>query len=110
MVTCSAAPGTTHQGFPIVDEKGALVGVLTRRDLLDPAAEDEASLSQRVVKSPVAIGPDASLREAADVMVRERVGRLPVVAAGQLVGIVTRSDLLDVHQRRIRWETRAVSA
>jgi len=50
------------------------------------------------------IHPDASLREAADVMVRERVGRLPVVDAGRLLGIVTRSDLLEAHQRRLAGE------
>jgi CBS domain-containing protein len=43
-----------------------------------------------------------SLREAADHMVRERVGRLPVVARDQrIVGIITRSDLLEAHALRL---------
>jgi predicted transcriptional regulator len=45
-----------------------------------------------------------TLREAADHMVREKVGRLPVVsrsAPRQLVGIISRSDLLDAHRGRI---------
>jgi signal-transduction protein with cAMP-binding, CBS, and nucleotidyltransferase domain len=41
-------------------------------------------------------------------MVRERVGRLPVIATGRLVGIVSRSDLLDAHAARLRGETDAV--
>ncbi|RMD82945.1 MAG: CBS domain-containing protein, partial [Candidatus Dadabacteria bacterium] len=39
--------------------------------------------------------PEASVRDAAEVMRRERVGSLPVVDHGRLVGILTRSDLLD---------------
>jgi chloride channel protein, CIC family len=101
----SSAPGSGHQGFPVVSEAGTLVGVLTRRDMLGGAAPDETVLGMIVARPPVSIHPEASLREAADRMVGERVGRLPVVSGGRLVGIVTRSDLLDVHQRRISQET-----
>jgi CIC family chloride channel protein len=47
---------------------------------------------------------DCSLREAADRMARARIGRLPVVARsapGTVIGIITRSDLVDVHSRRL---------
>ena len=47
---------------------------------------------------------DYSLREAADRMVREHVGRLPVVERGapdHVTGIITRSDLLAAHGRRL---------
>jgi signal-transduction protein with cAMP-binding, CBS, and nucleotidyltransferase domain len=43
-------------------------------------------------------------------MVHARVGRLPVVSGGRLVGIVTRSDVLGVHQRRITQETHLARA
>jgi CIC family chloride channel protein len=52
-----------------------------------------------------------SLREAADLMVQARVGRLPVVAedgSGKVVGILSRSDLLAAHERRLD-ETRRVA-
>ncbi len=54
--------------------------------------------------------PDSSLRMAADLMVVAGVGRLPVVDRAdqrRLVGIVTRSDLLAVHARRLEESTRA---
>jgi chloride channel protein, CIC family len=103
----SSAPESGHQGFPIVTEDGALAGVLTRRDILSSRARDHSRLGE-IIKRPAAfIEPEASLREAADTMVRERVGRLPVVANGRIIGIVTRSDLLDVHQRRLTQETHA---
>ena len=99
----SHAAGAGHQGFPVVDG-GRVIGVLTRRDLQDPEAPGEARLAERLRRPLVAIRPDLSLREAADVMVREKIGRLPVVAEGALVGIVTRSDLLHAHQRRLEQE------
>ena len=46
-----------------------------------------------------------TLRDAADTMARSNIGRLPVVARAapsRIVGIVTRSDLVNVHARRLR--------
>ncbi len=103
----SSAPGTDHQGFPVVDDLGALIGVLTRRDILSPAASEAVPLLSIIARAPAGIAPDASLREAADAMVLHRVGRLPVISEGRVVGIVTRSDLLDVHQHRLTRETKA---
>jgi H+/Cl- antiporter ClcA/CBS domain-containing protein len=104
----STRPGSGHQGFPLVGDAGELVGLLTRRDLLAPAADPDAPLGRLVTRRPLTVSPDATLRDAADIMVRERVGRLPVVAAGRLVGIVSRSDLLDAHGTRLAGETDAV--
>jgi H+/Cl- antiporter ClcA len=99
------APGTSHQGFPIVDGAGALVGLLTRRDLIDPQASESATLAQLVRRAAVTIGADETLRVAADRMLLERIGRLPVLAAGRLVGILTRSDLIEAHHLRLRGAT-----
>lgn len=96
--------GTTHQGFPVVDGAGQLVGVVTRRDLLDDGVPGSARVRD-LVRRPVAVAfEDNSLREAADHMVHEGVGRLPVVsrAAPRVpIGILTRSDLLAAHKRRL---------
>src|SRR6185436_188395 len=98
-------PGTGHQGFPLVNAEQELVGVLTRRDIVGSAAPDPVATRTLVLRSPISVRPEASLREAADLMVTEKVGRLPVVVEGKVVGIVTRSDLLNVHQRRLIGET-----
>ena len=95
----------THQGFPVVDEKQRLLGVVTRRDFLGKPATTR--VGDLITRPPSVIFPDMSLREAADHMVRENVGRLPVVSRAhpqQLVGIITRSDLLAAHERRLREE------
>jgi H+/Cl- antiporter ClcA/CBS domain-containing protein len=103
------AAGSAHQGFPVVDGAGQLVGVLTRRDLLDDARDPEATLRSLLRRPPVVVYDDSSLREAADQMVRESVGRLPVVtraAPRTIVGIITRSDLLAAHAPRLQAEVR----
>ena len=100
----SRVDGATHQGFPVIDANGLLVGVVTRRDILDDQAPVERRVGDLIKRAPAVIFDDSSLREAADHMVREGVGRLPVVArrAPRLViGIITRSDLLSAHQRRL---------
>jgi CBS domain-containing protein len=98
----SGLPGSTHQGFPIVDEAGRPIGLLMARHLQDPALEAGQVLGALITR-PVAVALEGnSLREAADHMVREGVGRLPVVTREQrIVGILTRSDLLDAHALRL---------
>jgi CBS domain-containing protein len=97
-------PEASHQGFPVVDEHGDLLGVLTRRDLLDAPRPDGARVRDLLHRPLAVVFEDSSLREAADHMVREGVGRLPVVSRDQPrkpVGILTRSDLLAAHRRRL---------
>jgi CBS domain-containing protein len=101
----SHAEGTTHQGFPVVDGEDRLLGVVTRRDLLDPAATATALVRDMIRRRPAVIYEDSTLRETADHMVIEQVGRLPVVSRESpltVVGIVSRSDLLAAHAPRLR--------
>jgi H+/Cl- antiporter ClcA/CBS domain-containing protein len=97
----SGAAGTSHQGFPVVDAAGLLVGVVLRRELLDPAADVAAPVATLVRGAPVVTYEDSSLREAVEHLVRAGVGRLPVVrrdAPRRVVGVLTRSDILGAHQ------------
>jgi CIC family chloride channel protein len=99
---------SSHQGFPVVDEEGRLVGVVTRRDLLDPRHDDECRIAEIVRRPPAVVFEDSTLRDAADHMVVERVGRLPVVSRAdwsRVVGIISRSDLLAAHAPRISAST-----
>jgi CBS domain-containing protein len=100
----SGAAGTRHQGFPVVDGAGRLVGVVTRRELLEGEAGEGRRVRELIRKPPAVVFEDSTLREAADHMVREDVGRLPVVRREEpwkVVGILTRSDLLSAHRRRL---------
>jgi CIC family chloride channel protein len=100
----SHAPGSSHQGYPVLDEAGLLVGVLTRRDLIGSTEDDSAPLLALVRRVPVVVFSDNTLRDAADHMVRAGVGRLPVVeraAPRVVIGMISRSDLLGAHAGRL---------
>jgi chloride channel protein, CIC family len=100
----SEEAGTEHQGFPVVDDAERLVGVLTRRDLMASGIDGDATLESRITRAPVVVRPSQTLREAADLMVVHRVGRVVVVDPAdpaRVVGIVTRSDLLSAHESRL---------
>ncbi len=112
-------------GVPVVDDYGAVVGVVSEADfvikergadaihrrplarLLGESAEAEAEFAKVVAEragsamsSPaITIGADAPLREAAALMVDRSVNRLPVLDRGRLVGIVSRADLVRAYLR-----------
>ncbi|MFJ8632403.1 CBS domain-containing protein [Streptomyces sp. NPDC093568] len=102
--------------LPVLAGEGRVVGVVSEADLLPKeelrdGIETEAGLGERLKASAVTAGElmstpavtvhaDASLAEAARIMARRHVKRLPVVdGVGMLQGIVSRSDLLKVFLR-----------
>jgi CBS domain-containing protein len=98
----SGAADARYHAFPVVSANGSLVGVVTRHEVL--AGDDRAEIERLIARPLVVAFDNSSLREAADLMVREGVGRLPVVSHEQprrLVGMLTRSDLLSAHARRL---------
>ncbi|MGW8765876.1 CBS domain-containing protein [Streptomyces sp. NPDC055815] len=102
--------------LPVLEGEGRVIGVVSEADLLpkeefrgvDPrpdefpeAAKAGAVHAVELMSSPaVTVHPDASLAEAARIMARRKVKRLPVVnEIGMLEGVVSRSDLLKVFLR-----------
>ncbi len=106
--------------FPVLDDAGRVVGVVSEGDLLVKEAvqaygtslfaalrhlreEDKArgiTAGDLMTGPAVTIGPDAPVEEAARLMYDRRVKRLPVVnSAGRLLGIISRVDVLAVFSR-----------
>jgi acetoin utilization protein AcuB len=82
--------------LPVVENK-FLIGLITESDLrqvLIPPLMKEMRLDQIMIKNPVTIGPEESLEEAARLIYRYKIGGLPVVDKGKLVGILTTPDIL----------------
>lgn len=92
-----------HSGLCVVDAKGELVGIISRRDL-DIALHhgfSHAPVKGYMTVNMRTITPDTTLPEIESLMVTYDIGRLPVLEHGELVGIVTRTDVLrELHQER----------
>lgn len=74
-----------------------LVGLITEGDLRSlqvPPLWEEMTVEQVMIKNPVTIGPEESLEEAARLIYRYKIGGLPVVDEGKLIGILTTPDIL----------------
>jgi H+/Cl- antiporter ClcA len=112
-----------HQAYPVVDDGGNLLGVVTRADLMEDwvagslGGSNGADLSPTapiivydlVHREPITAFPWESCRVAAERMAQSGVGRLPIVSPdnpSQVVGIVTRSDLLKARSKYVDEEMR----
>lgn len=108
-------------GAPVVDDTGRVLGVVSEADLIDlhareakiprvalfgfiPLPDDvvrEAAHRSKLLtagdlmsKKVLSVKEDTSLHEIADLMVRNKINRVPVLRDGRLVGLVCRSDLV----------------
>lgn len=94
-----------HEGFPVVEEEsGQVVGILSRREI-DKARRHKlhgAAIAQFMKKGRLAVLPDDSIDAVQDLMVHQQVGQVPVVHPqhGRVIGIVTRTDLINLWQLR----------
>src|SRR6185437_12956408 len=104
------APGSSHQGFPVLNGGEHLLGVLTRRALLDQSHAGDIKLEALISRAPVVVYDDNTLRDAADHMVHHDIGRLPVLdrETRRVIAMITRSDLLGAHRKRLRDEHQRV--
>ncbi|MGI6656477.1 MAG: CBS domain-containing protein [Desulfobulbus sp.] len=81
----------------VVEEEGALAGIVVLWDLkkLRLRQQWRSPVKAFMNREVTTIGPDALAREAADLMVREDIGHLPVVHDRKVIGIVTRTDIVN---------------
>lgn len=96
---------------PVENSSGKLIGLVTARLVLrfllqnyyltDPKHQKKFTVKELMIENPVVIDPDASLKYAIEIMQENRIGCLPVVRKGELLGIITEQDYLKVAGRLI---------
>jgi CBS domain-containing protein len=93
-------------GFiPVVENGGTMVGVITDRDIVirciaeghDPRSETAEHLMSREV---MIIAPDDDIEQAAKMMEREEIRRLPVAENGHLVGVLSHGNLVQATKNK----------
>lgn len=96
--------------FPVLDKHGALVGIVSEKDLLYASPSPATTLSvyeipyllskikmhDLMTKEIVTVTEDTPLEEAARIMADNKIGGLPVMRDGKLVGIITETDMFKV--------------
>ena len=94
--------------MPVLDAQGVLVGIVTDRDLkralptpLSPPTPDEheyildeTHVSKVMTREPYTVGPNTPIVAAIEQLLDQKIGGLPVVEGGALVGMFTQSDAL----------------
>jgi len=102
--------GKRHQGYPVIDAEGRILGVMTRANLIEFSGPDEMRgliAADLISRPPIVVFDDETCRSAAERLAGAGVGRLPVVTRAdpdRIVGLVTRSDLLKARSRAIELE------
>jgi tRNA nucleotidyltransferase (CCA-adding enzyme) len=84
------------EGFPVVDEADQILGILSRREI-DRAKRlrlGNMPVSHYMTKGEIYVAPDDSVERLQQVMTQSGVGQVPVVHEEQIVGVVTRTDLI----------------
>jgi acetoin utilization protein AcuB len=96
--------------LPVVNKRGQLVGIVSEMDLMEAAPSDATTLSiwemnyllskikvnEIMTKEVHTVSTDTPLEEAARIMADTKIGGLPVVRDGEVVGIITETDLFKI--------------
>jgi CBS domain-containing protein len=86
-------------GAPVVGDEGHVVGIVSETDVFSKRGKTARDImSQHVISVTEETGVD----EAARLMIGERIRRVPVIRGGKMVGLLSRSDVLDFFAKT-RW-------
>ena len=92
-----------HPGYPVVNKENKIAGVISYKDLFHVKREDwnRIRVKERMSTRLVCVSPGDSVIEAVEKMTEEGIGRLLVMEDDKLVGIVSRSAIMDGAIKRL---------
>ena len=97
---------TSHRGFPVVEEKGGLVGIVTRQDVNRALGRGDAEeeVGKIMTRDVTICFPNESLKTALHKMAVRNIGRMPVVERDHqehIIGLITRKSLINAYNRAL---------
>jgi len=106
--------------LPVLNAKKELVGIVSEKDLLYASPSPASSLDihelhyliskitvrEVMTRDAITVSENTPLEEAARIMVENKIGGLPVMRDGELVGIITESDLFKIFIEMLEAESR----
>lgn len=78
-------------GAPVLDDKGELVGIVSEADVVGKRGN---SVEDVMRQSVITVDGDTSVEEVCSLMARNNINRVPVLEGHQIVGIITRTDIV----------------
>jgi len=99
-----------HEGYPVVED-GKIAGILTRREI-DIAMRHQLSaapIQQVMLAGEIYVTPDDTVEYLQKLMLRERVGQIPVLENDEIIGVVTRTDLIALWSQQGERASQAVN-
>jgi tRNA nucleotidyltransferase (CCA-adding enzyme) len=87
-----------HTGAPVVDKAGGLIGILTLRNIMKArrASQMNAPVRAFMTRKVITGTKDMTMRAVESIFYKHNIGHLPILDGGRLVGLVTRTDYLEV--------------
>ncbi len=87
-----------YSGLPVVDDKGKVVGVVSEFDLLKVLKEgrklEQVTAEEIMSKKPICVTENTPVDEIIDLMTKHNIIRVPVLRNDNLVGVISRCDIL----------------
>lgn len=86
-------------GLLVMDSNEDVIGIITERDILEKVAVEDilskdVKIKQIMTKKVITIDPDAFIEDAADLMNKNKIKKLPVLWQNKVVGIITATELI----------------
>ncbi|MFQ6020467.1 MAG: cyclic nucleotide-binding/CBS domain-containing protein [Candidatus Aenigmatarchaeota archaeon] len=97
----------------VVSGAGKVIGIVTERNILNSVVatgrnSKEVKIEEIMTKDPITISPDKTLEDAAEIMTKNKIKKLPVIENGKLIGIITASDLIAYEKELIEMIAKAL--
>lgn len=87
-----------YSGLPVVDDRGKVIGVTSEFDLLkairDGKRLEQVTAEEIMSKNPICVSENTPVEEVIELMTKHHIIRVPVVRNDNLVGVISRCDIL----------------